>query len=98
MSWWWLVAAWYGVWSVVSVALYGADKRAAGRGAWRIPEKTLHTADLLGGWPGGLAARRLFRHKTRKASFLVASWGIVALHLAAWAAVWWLMQDAGGAR
>lgn len=94
----WLALAWYGVWSVVSVALYGADKRAAGRGAWRIPEKTLHTVDLLGGWPGGAIARRLFRHKTSKWSFLIVSWSIAALHGAAWVIVWWSMQDAGSAR
>jgi len=93
----WLALAWYGVWSVVSVALYGADKRAAGRGAWRIPEKTLHTVDLLGGWPGGALARRVFRHKTSKWSFLIVSWSIAALHGVAWGAVWWLKKDAGSA-
>ncbi len=84
-----MAAAWYGAWSAVSAALYGWDKRAASRGAWRVPERMLHGVDALGGWPGGAMARRVFRHKTRKASFLVVSWLIAIAHVAGWAVWWW---------
>lgn len=73
--------------SVASFAAYGLDKRRAATGGRRVPEQTLHLVDFLGGWPGGLAARRHFRHKTRKLSFRVAFWLIVSLHLLAAGAV-----------
>lgn len=68
--------------SVVALVLYRADKRAAQRGAWRTRESTLHVVALLGGWPGALAARRLFRHKTRKQPFVAVLWLTVAAHCA----------------
>ncbi len=57
--------------SPISFLLMWWDKRAAQRGARRVPEVTLHTLELLGGWPGSLAAQRLFRHKTAKVKYRV---------------------------
>lgn len=74
--------------STFAFALYGADKRRAGGGAWRISEATLHAIELLGGWPGALAAQRVFRHKWRKTSYMAVFWTIVAAHAFGWA--WWL--------
>lgn len=48
---------------------YWADKRAAVRGAWRVPENDLHMLEFLGGWIGAYLAQRLFRHKTSKKSY-----------------------------
>jgi uncharacterized membrane protein YsdA (DUF1294 family) len=67
--------------SLVSIALYGVDKRAAAVGRRRIPERTLHLTSLIGGWPGAFLAQRVFRHKTRKAGFLAVFWGTVLVHL-----------------
>ena len=78
-----LVAVGYGVMSVVSLLLYRRDKRAAQAGGRRTRERTLHLADLLGGWPGGLAAQGRFRHKTRKTAFQLVFWATVLLHGAA---------------
>ena len=44
--------------SVLTVALYRYDKRAAEQGTQRIPNSALHLASLLGGWPGALIAAR----------------------------------------
>lgn len=79
---WWLLA--YGVLSVVSFVQYWLDKRSAETGRWRTPENTLHITELLGGWPGALVAQQVLRHKTRKLSFLLPFWLIVAVHQLVW--------------
>lgn len=48
---------------------YGVDKRAARRGAWRVPEKDLHLLEFLGGWIGAWIGQKFFHHKTAKKSF-----------------------------
>lgn len=80
----------YAVMSVVTFAAFAIDKRAAHRGRWRTPERTLHTLELLGGWPGALLAMRLVRHKRRKGRYVAVLWGIIALHAAVWAAAVWM--------
>ncbi|MGD9210293.1 MAG: DUF1294 domain-containing protein [Desulfobacteraceae bacterium] len=60
--------------SLVAFYLYGHDKSAAQKGKWRTPESTLHLADVLGGWPGGLFAQKFFHHKSRKTSFQIVFW------------------------
>ena len=75
--------------SVASYLMYAFDKEVAGRARWqRIPENTLHLLDLLGGWPGGLIAQHVARHKTVKASFQRAFWITVVLNLLAYAVLW----------
>jgi uncharacterized membrane protein YsdA (DUF1294 family) len=59
---------------------YYYDKKRAEAGEWRIPELTLHAVDLLGGWPAAYVAQRVFRHKTKKASYRLRYWMIVLLH------------------
>ena len=64
-----------------------------GRGGWggqRIPERTLHGLELLGGWPGALVGQQLFKHKRSKAPYMRVFWVIVLLHLAAW--TWWVVR------
>lgn len=77
--------------SALSYLAYLFDKRAAGSGASRIPENTLHLYDLLGGWPGALIAQQQFRHKTIKRPFQIMFWTTVVLNLAA---VGWLLTSA----
>lgn len=69
--------------STASLILYKIDKSAAIRGQHRIRERTLHLTALVGGWPGAIAAQKLFRHKTRDQPFRTVFWCTVALHLAA---------------
>jgi len=87
----WLLLA-YAAMSVLTFALYALDKSAARAGRWRIQESTLHSAALLGGWPGALMAQRMLRHKSRKPSFQIAYWLTVMINLAA---LWWLSTPAG---
>jgi len=76
--------------SIAAAIAYGTDKSAAQRGAWRTPETTLHVLALMGGWPGALVAQRVFRHKSRKPSFLFAFWATVALNCGALVWLWWM--------
>lgn len=74
----------YALFSVLAIVVYGLDKLAARRGKRRVPEMTLHTIALVGGWPGAMLAMQLFRHKTRKRGFVLITWAIALLHVAAW--------------
>lgn len=68
----------YALLSVITFAMYGIDKAAAGKGRRRTPEATLLFVGFIGGWPGALVAQRLFRHKTRKQPFQAMFWcGVV---------------------
>lgn len=80
-----LALAVYGLTSLIAFFLYWEDKRKARSYSWRTPENVLHAAELAGGWPGALLAQQVFRHKTRKLSYQVTFWTIVALHQAFWA-------------
>jgi len=70
------------VMSIASFAVYSWDKQRAINGGRRISERTLHLLAFLGGWPGALMGQRRFRHKTKKVSFLIIFWALVALHVA----------------
>jgi uncharacterized membrane protein YsdA (DUF1294 family)/cold shock CspA family protein len=72
--------------SLLTFTVYGFDKSAAQAGRWRTAESTLHLLSLAGGWPGAWCAQRLFRHKSRKASFMAVYWATVLLNIAAVAA------------
>ena len=73
----------YIVLSVASLMVYAFDKSAAVAGRWRSSEQSLLALGLLGGWPGGLVAQHLLRHKSSKASFRQAFWGTVVLNVGA---------------
>ena len=80
----------YALMSGITFVVYALDKRAAVRDQRRTPERTLHTLELLGGWPGALLAQRVIRHKNRKGSYQLVFWAIVALHALGWALAAWL--------
>ncbi len=71
------------------MVVYRYDKMVAGSGRSRVPESRLLLLALVGGTPGAYIAMYLMqpRHKTRKLSFLLPFWGIVALQVAGW--VYW---------
>lgn len=69
---------------------FGLDKGRAKAGKWRIPERTLLILAAVGGSVGALAGMLLFRHKTKKAKFVVGVPVLLVLHciLAALAVQW----------
>ena len=78
------VIAYYILMSALAFVMYWLDKRRAARRGWRVSERTLHTIELLGGWPGAWIAQRVFRHKWQKTQYLVVFWMIVAAHVLGW--------------
>ncbi len=76
----WLAALYLAA-SLLCFIAYAIDKSAAIGGRRRISERTLLTLGFIGGWPGGLVAQQLLRHKTRKASFLIAFWLSVVVNV-----------------
>lgn len=80
----------WGIYSAMSMAtfiVYALDKRAAGRGDWRVAEGTLHGLSLACGWPGALLAQQLLRHKSAKPSFRRLYWLTVVLNVAVFVAI-----------
>jgi uncharacterized membrane protein YsdA (DUF1294 family) len=71
-----LVNAW-------TILRFWQDKRRAVAGERRIRESDLLGLALIGGSPGALLARRLFRHKTRKEPFSTQLFVILALQIGA---------------
>jgi uncharacterized membrane protein YsdA (DUF1294 family) len=72
--------------NLVGFFLMGIDKKKAIHHAWRIPEKTLFLASILGGSIGTWAGMYVFRHKTKHWYFVVGMPAILAVQIAVW--VW----------
>lgn len=72
----WLYLVAINVWTF---SVMGVDKNRARNAQYRISEKTLWSLSLLGGSAGAWAGMYVFRHKTRKAKFVI---GIPAILLA----------------
>ena len=85
---WPWVLLWVAAVSVVAFAMMGTDKRRARRGDWRIPEKSLFLAAVLGGSSGSILGMAAFHHKTRHWYFKV---GMPAILIAQIALVVWLL-------
>jgi uncharacterized membrane protein YsdA (DUF1294 family)/cold shock CspA family protein len=67
--------------SSLSFLQYWLDKAAAGRDQQRVPESRLLLLDFAGGWPGGLIAQQVLRHKTIKQSYQRAFWCVLLANL-----------------
>ena len=74
--------------------LYGADKRRARNGDWRIPERILLVSALIGPF-GAWAGMRVFRHKTKKLLFYLVPVFLV-LHIAGILYLAWLLYRGSG--
>ncbi len=75
--------------NVVTFLLYGNDKSRARRHAWRIPEKTLLGAAIIGGSVGALLGMSIFHHKTRKPAFYIGVPLILIIQIGLAALLWY---------
>ena len=76
----WLILYLFAV-NIAAFALFGADKRKARRGDWRISEKALFLSAVLGGSLGALIGMRLFHHKTKHWYFVIGIPAIFVLQI-----------------
>ena len=67
--------------NIAAFALFGADKKKARRGDWRISEKALFLSAVLGGSLGALIGMRLFHHKTKHWYFVIGIPAILVLQI-----------------
>ena len=67
--------------NLIGFASMGMDKRKAVRHTYRIPEKTLFLAALLGGSIGSILGMQLFRHKTKHWYFVIGMPAILILQI-----------------
>ncbi|WP_328803302.1 DUF1294 domain-containing protein [Ruegeria haliotis] len=69
--------------NVLALLAFGWDKARASHRKRRIPERKLLWLAALGGSPGAVLGRWMFRHKTRKRGFSMWLFGILAAQVAA---------------
>ena len=63
------ILIWLAIANAAAFGTFAFDKWRAGCSSRRVAESTLVLLGALGGWPGGLLAMKLFRHKTVKRTF-----------------------------
>ena len=70
---------WYyfGIINLLSGLIFAFDKQAAIKGRRRIPERTLHLLEALGGVIANLLLMYSLRHKNRKFSYWIWTWVVL---------------------
>ena len=66
-----MIWVWFLGMNLLTFALFGIDKQRAKQKKYRIAEKLLFALSLLGGSVGALLGMQIFRHKTKRLSFLI---------------------------
>ena len=79
---WFLPLIYLALISLVAIIITVADKYAAKKGMWRIPEATLMLIGLLGGATAMFITMRTVRHKTKHKKFMIGLPLMIALHAA----------------
>lgn len=73
-----------GYYLLINVILYlmmVIDKKRAIKDGWRIPEKNMYIAAVLGGGLGGMCAMVFKRHKNRHMDFILVFTVTAVLHM-----------------
>lgn len=61
------------IWNLLVFTVFGLDKQFARSGMQRVPERVLIILSFLGGGVGAIAGIFVFRHKTQKLLFTIAT-------------------------
>ena len=72
------------VMNLITLTLYGMDKRRAQKRQWRISENVLIGCALIGGSLGALLGVRVFHHKTKHKKFTMGIPLILVLQIGVW--------------
>ena len=83
---------WLACSTVVTLAAFGYDKAIAGSKRTRVPEIVLLALTFFGGTLGALIGRVLFRHKTRKSSFVRSFWAVIGIQILLLVAVFTILR------
>ncbi len=75
------ILCWFAGVNISAFLSMGKDKASAKASLARTPEATLLILGLAGGFPGILAGRKFFNHKTTKKAFIIPMWLLFALQL-----------------
>ena len=67
--------------NIVAIVLTIRDKKLAKKNSWRIPEKHLLLAGVLGGALGEWIVMLLIRHKTQHAKFMISLPVFFTIHI-----------------
>ena len=76
-----LIPAYLIIINAAALLLMLIDKQKAKHGKWRISEKTLIGAALLGGSIGAILGMNIFRHKTKHPKFFIGLPLILAVQI-----------------
>ncbi len=83
----WIAVTYLWLINILTLLAFGLDKTRARRRKGRLPERRLLWLAALGGSPGALLGRWIFKHKTRKRGFslwliAIASVQAILIHFA----------------
>jgi len=78
-----IIVGYYVIINIVLYMMMVIDKKRAIKDGWRIPEKNMFVAAVLGGGTGGLIAMVFKRHKNRHMDFILVFTMTAILHMVA---------------
>lgn len=67
--------------SIVAVVMTIKDKKAAEKGRWRVPERTLFLVGILGGALAMYITMKTIRHKTQHKLFMTGLPIVIGVHI-----------------
>ena len=80
--------AWLILINIIAFLMFGIDKLKAKTNKWRISEKALFIAAIIGGGVGAFAGMQIFRHKTKHTKFVIGIPVIMAVQIALLVWLW----------
>ena len=83
-----ILIAWLILTNITAFLMFGIDKLKAKADKWRISEKALFIAAIIGGGVGAFLGMQVFRHKTKHTKFVVGIPVIMVVQIALLAWLW----------